>query len=173
MLELLPWWRIFWKLGPLVRLEGEGPCVRESRVEIEASVDEESVGFRIVRSGLMQRPLNLIFWIRLSHLKFVIFHTKVTITDAWKATWSVRGGSRPSPSRELKLHVLPMKFWEGKQCLFWQWLVNLFCAFRVIIQPLRPEILVSSQLLENQIVLFRDIRLGVWNSRILSAAWLG
>ena len=169
MLELLPRWRIFRKLGPLVRLEGEGPCVRESRVEIEASVDEESVGFRIVRSGLMQRPLN-----RLSHLKFVIFHTKATITDVWKATWSVRGGSRPSPSRELKLHVLPMKFWEGKQCLFWQWLMNLFCAFRVIIQPLRfLKYWYSSQLLENEIALFRDIRLGVWNSRILSAAWLG
>ena len=27
------------------------------------------------------------------------------------STWIVRGGSRPSPSRELTLHVLPMKFW--------------------------------------------------------------
>ena len=50
----------------------------------------------------------------------------------------------------------------------------LFCAFRVIIQPLRfLKYWYSSQLLENEIALFRDIRLGVWNSRILSAAWLG
>ena len=27
------------------------------------------------------------------------------------STWIVRGGSRPSPSRELTLHVLPIKFW--------------------------------------------------------------
>ena len=30
--------------------------------------------------------------------------------DRW-STWIVRGGSRPSPSRELTLHVFPMKFW--------------------------------------------------------------